>query len=184
MGNLPETLNVLVITISDRASRGEYDDLCGPEINKILEKHFSKSKFNINIENILIPDSEAELLKTLTGEKEVRDIIITTGGTGIGSNDITVDVIKPMLEKEIPGIMEMIRVKYGAKNPNALLSRSIAGIIGHCLVYTLPGSPNAVRDYMKEILKTLEHAFYMMHDEDIHGTQKKAQTSNKKKSKK
>jgi len=97
------------------------------------------------------------------------DIIITTGGTGIGPKDFTPDVVKPMLEKEIPGIMEMIRMKYGQQKPNALVSRSVAGVIGETLVFTLPGSVKAVEEYMTEILTMLEHLIYMLHSLDFHG---------------
>ncbi len=74
-----------------------------------------------------------------------------------------------MLSKEIPGIMEFIRVKYGTGNPAALLSRGIAGIMGKALIYTLPGSVRAVNEYMTEILNTLEHTFMMQYGIDTHG---------------
>ena len=105
------------------------------------------------------------MLKSASG---IYDIIFTTGGTGIGSRDITVDTLSPLLSKEIPGIMEFIRVKYGMENQNALLSRSVAGIIGKSLIYALPGSVRAVEEYMAEILKTLKHTFYMMYVIDNH----------------
>jgi molybdopterin adenylyltransferase len=76
--------------------------------------------------------------------------------------------VRPLLTKEIPGIMEQIRVKYGTKNPKALLSRGIAGTIGNTLIYTLPGSVKAVHEYMAEIVKTLEHTFYMLYGIDTH----------------
>jgi len=96
------------------------------------------------------------------------DLIITTGGTGIGPRDITPEVVKPLLTKEIPGIMEQIRVKYGTKNPRALLSRGVAGAMGNTLIYTLPGSVKAVHEYMAEIVKTMEHTFYMLYGIDKH----------------
>jgi molybdopterin biosynthesis enzyme MoaB len=73
-----------------------------------------------------------------------------------------------MLDKQIPGIMELIRVKYGLKKPNALLSRGVAGTMGKTIVYTLPGSLKAVSEYMSEITKTMEHTFYMLHGIDPH----------------
>ena len=73
-----------------------------------------------------------------------------------------------MLDKEIPGIMEMIRMKYGAEKPNALLSRGVAGVVGQSLVYTLPGSVKAVQEYMTEILKTMQHLIFMLHGIDAH----------------
>ena len=96
------------------------------------------------------------------------DFIFTTGGTGIGPRDFTPDVVGKLIEKEIPGIMESIRVKFGNDKPNALLSRAIAGTIGKCLIYTLPGSVNAVNEYCDEISKTMEHSLLMLHGIDGH----------------
>ncbi|MFH2142783.1 MAG: molybdenum cofactor synthesis domain-containing protein [Bacteroidota bacterium] len=166
--DIPQKISILVITLSDRASEGIYEDLSGPMIISMLEKHWMKLKRQIEIEHIIIPDSEADLISILSNERENRNIMITTGGTGIGTNDITVDVVKPMLDKEIPGIMELIRVKYGMKKPNAVLSRGVAGIIGKSLIYTLPGSVKAVTEYMSEILKTMEHLIYMQYGVDVH----------------
>ena len=101
--------------------------------------------WNFIIERALIPDDSSELGKLLEEAKDRYNIIITTGGTGIGPRDITVETIRPLLEKEIPGIMEFIRVKYGATHPAALLSRGVAGIAGKSIVYTLPGSVRAVK---------------------------------------
>ena len=99
---------------------------------------------------------------------EGHEIIITTGGTGIGPRDFTPDVVKPLLDKEIPGIMDYIRLKYGAEKPNALLSRSIAGVSGKSLIFVLPGSFKAVKEYMSEILPMLNHLFAMMSGIDSH----------------
>jgi molybdenum cofactor synthesis domain-containing protein len=96
------------------------------------------------------------------------NIVITTGGTGIGPRDITVETIRPLMTKEIPGIMEFIRIKYGAEKPNSLLSRGIAGVTGKSLIYTLPGSVRAVEEYMNEIVKTLKHTIYMQYGVDKH----------------
>jgi len=120
------------------------------------------------IRQSILPDDAVALRAALT-EAPTVDLIITTGGTGIGPRDITPDVVGPLLTKEIPGIMEQIRVKYGTKNPKALLSRGIAGTIGNTLIYTLPGSVKAVHEYMAEIVKTMEHTFYMLYGIDIHG---------------
>jgi len=102
------------------------------------------------------------------GVAEGADAIFTTGGTGIGPRDITPDVVGTMLEREMPGIMESIRVKYGEKIPSALLSRSVAGTIGQTQIYTLPGSVKAVKEYTAEILRTLEHAIFMLHGINSH----------------
>lgn len=166
---VPRILRFQVVTLSDRAYRGDYTDRSGPRIVEILNNHFSKRPRNIHVETTLIPDDAASLSVVLEkASYEELDVVITTGGTGIGPRDITVETVKPMLDKEIPGIMEMIRVKYGANKPNALLSRGVAGLMSDTLVYTLPGSVKAVNEYMEEILKTLEHLIYMRHGLDVH----------------
>jgi len=156
-------MKALIITLSDRAVRGEYEDRSGPEIIQLLKDRFA----DVDIECVLIGD-EAEALRSEIERAPGFDVIITTGGTGIGPRDITPDVVNPMLDREIPGIMEFIRAKHGERLPSALLSRSVAGMIGTTLVYTLPGSVKAVREYMHEILRSLEHALDMVHGEDVH----------------
>jgi molybdopterin adenylyltransferase len=166
--NLPEKFEILVITLSDRAYRSEYKDLSGPRIKEIVTEYFSGAGWNYSINLMLIPDEEDILRELLTNSVEAFNLILTTGGTGIGPRDITVETVTPFLSKEIPGIMEFIRVKYGAEMPGALLSRGVAGIAGKALVYTLPGSVKAVEEYMTEILKTLKHAVYMQYGIDSH----------------
>jgi molybdenum cofactor synthesis domain-containing protein len=162
---------VLVITLSDRAHRGEYEDLSGPLVKKRVGEYFETTGWSFNINMTLMPDDSSMLKEMLENASSVYNIIITTGGTGIGPRDITVDTVKPMISKEIPGIMEMIRVKYGMEKPNALLSRGVAGIIGKALIYTLPGSVKAVDEYMDEIVKTLTHTIMMQHGIDNHRNQ-------------
>jgi molybdopterin adenylyltransferase len=166
--NLPEKFEVLIITLSDRAFKGEYQDLSGPVIKERLSEFFTAQRWNSNIRTVLIPDDAKTLKKIVKEAGESTDIIFTTGGTGIGPRDITIEVVKPLLTKEIPGIMEFIRMKYGAEKPNALLSRGVAGIIGKSLIYTLPGSLRAVDEYMSEILKILNHTVLMQHGIDSH----------------
>jgi molybdopterin adenylyltransferase len=165
----PKVFRVLIITLSDRASEGVYTDRSGPRVKKLIEEHFNKIERQFKIDSIVIPDHAKSLeILAQTAKNDKADLIITTGGTGIGPKDITVETLQPMLDKEIPGIMEMIRMKYGAEKPNALLSRGIAGVMGQTLVYTLPGSVKAVNEYMEEICKTLEHLYYMLHGLDAH----------------
>jgi len=159
----------LVLTLSDRASQGEYEDKSGPQVVDLLDKYLKKINVRYKIDRKIIPDDANKLKEILVKAKEEKvDFIITTGGTGIGKRDITVDTVQPMLDKEIPGVMEMIRMKYGQEKPNALLSRGIAGVMGDSLVYTLPGSVKAVKEYMTEILKTMLHLVYMLHSIDAH----------------
>jgi molybdenum cofactor synthesis domain-containing protein len=166
--NLPSRFEVLIITLSDRAYAGEYLDLSGPRIKEKLEDFFRVQKWDSNIRIVLISDDADALLKLVTEAGKSSNFIFTTGGTGIGPHDITVETVKPLLTKEIPGIMEFIRIKYGAEKPNALLSRGVAGITGKSLIYTLPGSLKAVDEYMSEIIKTLKHTVLMQYGIDSH----------------
>jgi molybdenum cofactor synthesis domain-containing protein len=163
---VPRIFRTKVITLSDRASAGEYEDQSGPQIVKMMKDFFEANGRASVFDTEIIPD-EPENLRTAVGLAGT-DFIVTTGGTGIGPRDITPEVIRPMLDKEIPGLMEMIRIKYGMQFPNALISRSLAGVIGKSLIYVLPGSPKAVKEYMNEILGTLDHSLMMLHGIDKH----------------
>lgn len=165
----PEEISIHVITLSDRASRGEYEDLSGPEIIRLCTGYFTEQQVVPRITYHLIPDDPEQLNNLIT--KAVSDsahVVFTTGGTGLGPRDFTPDVIRKKLDKEIPGIMEMIRVKYGMEKPHALVSRAVAGVASQTLVYTLPGSVKAVREYCKEILPTTLHSIKMVYGVDDH----------------
>ena len=166
--NIPEKFEILVITLSDRAHRGEYEDLSGPKIGEKIKEFFSSAGWSCNIKLTLIPDEASILKDLLINAGNNCNIIFTTGGTGIGPRDITVETVIPLMTKEIPGIMEFIRIKYGTEKPNALLSRGVAGITGKSLIYTLPGSVRAVEEYVTEIVKTLKHTIYMQYGIDKH----------------
>jgi molybdenum cofactor synthesis domain-containing protein len=166
--NLPGNYKVLVITLSDRAYRGEYEDLSGPRVSQMIEEFMMSEGWEYSIDMKLIPDDPYKLNELVENASGSFDMIFTTGGTGIGPRDITVEIVRPLLSKEIPGIMEYIRVKYGAEKPNALLSRGVAGITGKSLIYTLPGSVKAVDEYMTEILRTIKHTLLMLHGIDSH----------------
>jgi molybdenum cofactor synthesis domain-containing protein len=166
---IPRVYKVMVITLSDRVCKGEYDDRSGPAIVNRVDDFFQSIKWEHTVDSMVIPDDDRMLRGNLLKAKELGyDLVITTGGTGIGPRDITPDIVKDMLDKELPGIMELIRVKYGTDKPNALLSRGIAGLMGNAFVYTLPGSVKAVNEYMDEITKTLKHLYLMKMGIDSH----------------
>ena len=158
----PKVYHIDVITLSTRASDGVYADLSGPEAVRLLQAFCAEKGWMCEINYHLIPDDEVKLKSLLTNLiAQKSDFICTTGGTGIGPTDITPETVKPLLQREIPGIMEHIRLKYGAQHPAALLSRSIAGQSGESLIFTLPGSVKAVGEYLAEICANLEHLVYM-----------------------
>lgn len=166
---IPKVYSALVITLSDRAYEGEYADRSGPRLGELLTSFFEEKKWLHEVENVVIPDDEQALSALLLDAVEQGvDFIFTTGGTGIGPRDISPEVVSSVIQKEIPGIMEMIRMKYGAEKPNALLSRGVAGSADKSLIFALPGSVKAVNEYMEEITKSLKHMVYMLHGLDAH----------------
>jgi molybdenum cofactor synthesis domain-containing protein len=165
----PREIKVHIITMSDRAYNGEYTDLSGPRAEEIMTDLFKESGRHFSVTRIVLPDNR-EMIEAAfyRCRQEEADIIISTGGTGIGPRDIAPDVIRPMLDKELPGIMEHIRTLHGKDKPNALISRSVAGVMGSALVYVLPGSVKAVNEYLAEITPTIEHSLRMLHGIDSH----------------
>ncbi len=169
MSMLHRTLRVKIITLSDRAAAGVYADRSGPRIRELLEAFFAEKPWQLALDYALLPDDPQRLRVELDAAIAAGvDVVITTGGTGVGPRDFTPEVVAGVCQKLIPGVMEHIRVKYGAELPNALLSRSVAGVAGTTQLYALPGSVRAVEQYLHEILKTLEHLFFMVRGEDVH----------------
>ena len=166
---IPKTFRIKVITLSDRAYQGIYKDKSGPLIEKLSNDWFAGETYLCETSRTVIPDEkkilEAELQNAANNN---YDIIYTTGSTGIGPRDIAPSIISNFIDLEIPGIMDHIRLKYGVEKPNALLSRSIAGVKNKTLVFSLPGSTKAVNEYLTEIHKILMHSFLMLHGIDGH----------------
>lgn len=166
----PKVMQILIITLSDRAVQGVYEDRSGPVAKELITKFFAQSKWQrFSMQNILLPDNRMQLKTTLQQAiKDKVDFVFTLGGTGIGPRDITPEVILQLADKTIPGIMEHVRIKYGAQKPAALLGRSVAAIAKNTQIYAVPGSVRAVTEYLTEILPVLEHAIYMLHGIDVH----------------
>jgi len=171
MRHLTRQVAIAIITVSDRASRGEYRDASGPAVRARVQDHFARSQWRAQVaESLIVPDDVQRLRQAV--ERTLASgcrILITTGGTGSGPRDITPDVIRPMLDREIPGVMESVRVKYGSVNPSALLSRSIAGNDRLDPGLQLAGSSRAVEEYLDEILPILDHSLRMVAGIDSHG---------------
>ncbi|MDD2798249.1 MAG: molybdopterin-binding protein [Bacteroidales bacterium] len=165
----PKVFDIRIITLSDRAHKGVYRDMSGETIQNMATAYMKEKRRECKLTKQIIPDEKDQLgalIKQWVADG--ADMIFTTGGTGIGPRDITPEVVRPLLDKELNGLMDYIRLKYGAQNPKALISRSVAGVIGKTLIYSLPGSVNGVKEYMTEILESLIHSSYMINDLDIH----------------
>lgn len=164
----PKTIKVLVITLSDRAHSGIYEDRSGPQIRERMGEFFSLHKYPVTTDYHCLPDNPTLLSPLLKDAAGTYDFVFTTGGTGLGERDITIDTVKKCIDKEIPGVMDLIRLTHGSGNPNALLSRSVAGMMGKTALFALPGSVKAVNEYLDTIEKVMMHLLFMVHGIDNH----------------
>ena len=158
-------MRIARITISDRASAGVYADLSGPEIESALAEHFSDAQFEAQI----VPDEVpiiADSLKRFTEEK--FPLIITTGGTGITPRDVTPEATRSVLEKELPGFGEAMRMGSFARVRTSILSRATAGICGSSLIVNLPGKPRAVRECLEILAPAIKETLSHLAGEDPH----------------
>jgi molybdenum cofactor synthesis domain-containing protein len=166
---VPHIFRIKVITLSDRAFSGFYTDRSGPGILEELEQWFGEMKLQYQADHTILPDEQEGFSKELGNAVDDKlDLVFTTGGTGLGSRDMAPEVAMQHMDRQIPGIMELIRVKHGMVNPNAALSRSLAGQTGKTLIFVLPGSTRAIKEYMQEIRRSLWHMILMANDIDSH----------------
>jgi molybdopterin adenylyltransferase len=144
-----------VLTISDKGSQGRRSDASGAFIQKALhEMDIAVARYEI------VADEAALIARTLSlwADSGEVDLIVTTGGTGISPRDVTPEATQSVLEKELPGIVELMRSNGYKKTPTAILSRAVAGIRGKCLIVNLPGNPRAVEEYLDLLLPVVPHA--------------------------
>lgn len=147
-----------VITASDKGARGEREDKSG---EVIIEKLRALADL---VDYRVVPDEKDEIKKALLELADIKkaDLILTTGGTGLGLRDITPEATLEVVEKQVPGIAEAIRSQSYLVTPKAMLSRGIAGIRGQTLIINLPGSPKAVSECLDVILPVLDHGLEVL----------------------
>ncbi len=152
----------MMITVSDRCSAGTAQDRSGPAGVAAL------TDLGWQTDARVVPDGEpvAEALRAAIAAD--YDLVITSGGTGIAPRDLTPEMTRPLLERELPGIPELLRRDGFAVAPGALLSRGLAGVAGTTLIINLAGSPGAVRDAMRVLPPVLEHAVRHVHGDTEH----------------
>ncbi|OIN96441.1 molybdenum cofactor biosynthesis protein [Candidatus Desantisbacteria bacterium CG1_02_38_46] len=152
-------IKVAILTISDKSSAGKRKDKSGPIINSRVKNIKAKV-----LCREIIPDNKKTIekkLKILADELKI-DLILTTGGTGFSARDVTPEATRAVIEKEIPGIPEAMRIKSLKFTLKAMLSRSIAGIRGKTLIINLPGSSVAVKECLDIILPVIPHAVELL----------------------
>jgi len=159
------TLQVAVITVSDRCSTGKMVDTAGPAVTKLLSKELHARVAWTK----LVPDEISEISEVLKDFSDRRvDIILTSGGTGPHVRDVTPDATRKVLERELPGIAEYMRAASATKTPNAWLSRAVAGIRCETLIVNLPGSEKAAMENLNAILPIIPHTVKMLRKENVH----------------
>jgi molybdopterin adenylyltransferase len=151
--------NVAIVTISDKGSKGEREDLSGEVIREIVEAN----GYNVKIKEI-IPDEEQEIYDTLIYMADYLkvDLVLTTGGTGFSKRDVTPEATKRACTKMADGISEAIRNYSLQITRRAMLSRAVSGIRNDTLIINLPGSPKAVRESLEYIIDSVDHGLEIL----------------------
>ena len=148
-------MKAAILTLSDKGARGEREDRSGPA----LETWLAERGVTV-LHSEIVPDDLDIIYVKLEGwaDSGAFNLILTTGGTGVSPRDVTPDVTRKIVEREIPGFGEVMRRTSMEKTPHAMISRSVAGIRKQTLIVNLPGSPRAVRENLAVILPALTHA--------------------------
>jgi molybdopterin adenylyltransferase len=152
-----------IITVSDKGSQGKRQDLSGPAIADMLAGASIFIK-----QTLIIPDEKDQIQEAIINFADVEklDLILTTGGTGVSPRDLTPDATLKVIDKEVPGMAEAMRIASSRITPHAMISRAVVGIRGRCLIINLPGSPKGATENLSVILPALQHAIEKIKGDD------------------
>lgn len=146
-------MTAAVITCSNRSAAGERTD----ESGELLASLLSEAGYLVS-QRVVVPDEVGAIRAAVRGAVDAgAQVVVTTGGTGLAPTDVTPEAVRPLLDREVPGIAEALRLAARDRVPTSVLSRGVAGTIGRALVVTMPGSPGGVRDGMAVLTPLLGH---------------------------
>jgi molybdopterin adenylyltransferase len=152
-GSANMQIQVGIITISDRASAGGYDDLGGPALKQVAQE----IGWHVLAEAI-VPDEMARIQETIRSfARQGCGLILTTGGTGIGPRDVTPEAVRAIMRVELPGFGEVMRAESMKITPNATLSRNLAAVVDQALVIALPGKPSGAMECLSFVQDAIPH---------------------------
>jgi len=150
----PDAPKLALITLSDKGSRGEREDISG----RFLLWYATRMGGQVLFSDVIPDDKPVIKERLLKGIEAGGDLILTTGGTGLSPRDVTPDVTREVIDREVPGFAEAMRAESLKKTPHAMISRAVSGVAGKTLIINLPGSPKAVAECMEVIFPALRHA--------------------------
>jgi molybdopterin adenylyltransferase len=160
-------IRAVVITVSDACSRGERKDESGKELVDLLKECAADI-----VATTVVPDDRDNLAETLRGFADRSDVnlIVTTGGTGLGPRDNTPEATRAIIQREAPGLSEAMRMQTLKDTPMAMISRGVCGVRSGTLIVNLPGAPNAVRESFQVIKPILDHAVSLLGGKTRHNS--------------
>ena len=146
-------IKVGIITVSDRASKGLYDDLGGPAVKKAAEGYGWQV-----VDEKLVPDEKRDIQRAILEQiRQGAHLILTTGGTGVALRDVTPEAVREIAVRELPGFGEVMRMESMKITPNAILSRSLAVVVEKGLVICLPGKPSGAVECLGFVVGAISH---------------------------
>jgi molybdenum cofactor biosynthesis protein B len=153
-----------VITVSDGVSAGTRDDLSGPALLDLLKR----ARFQVSGPEV-VPDAEDRISDAIVASVVAgADLVVTTGGTGLGPRDVTPQATSLLIDYEVPGLGELMRRAGESTTPMAALSRGVAGVRGQALILNVPGSVNGATESLEALIPVLGHAIQLLHGDTKH----------------